>query len=135
MERSLLKQVYELREQIAILSSYIDMSVANSGLLGSLEQITTITATVEALKVDVDAVEAEIVNLVAGQGTLITDVSNLTTSLTSLNTQVQLLNSGDMTITGQKTFDGTTIFNGEVDMTSTSNKTIGNTGGGITRID
>ena len=111
------------------------MSVANSGLLGSLEQITTITATVEALKVDVDAVEAEIVNLVAGQGTLITDVSNLTTTVTSVNAQVQLLNSGDMTITGQKTFDGTTIFNGEVDMTSTNNKTIGNTGGGITRID
>ena len=93
MERSLLKQVYELREQIAILSSYIDMSVANSGLLGSLEQITTITATVEALKVDVDAVEAEIVNLVAGQGTLITDVSNLTTTVTSVNAQVQLLSS------------------------------------------
>ena len=47
MELSLLGQIYELREQIAILSSYIDMSVANSGLLGSLEQITTITATVE----------------------------------------------------------------------------------------
>ena len=98
------------------------MSVANSGLLGSLEQITTITATVEALKVDVDAAEAEIVNLVAGQGTLITDVSNLTTTVTSVNAQVQLLNSGDMTISGQKTFDGTTIFNGEVDMTSTNNK-------------
>ena len=124
MERSLLKQVYELKEQIAILSSYIDMSVANSGLLGSLEQITTITATVEALKIDVDAAEAEIVNLVAGQGTLITDVSNLTTTVTSVNSQVQLLNSGDMTITGQKTFDGTTIFNGEVDMTSTNNTTI-----------
>ena len=102
MERSLLKQVYELREQVDILSSYLYMLVANSGLLGSLEQITTITATVEALKVDVDAVEAEIVNLVAGQGTLITDVSNLTTTVTSVNSQVQLLNSGDMTITGQK---------------------------------
>ena len=79
--------------------------------------------------------KAEIVNLVAGQGTLITDVSNLTTTVTSVNAQVQLLNYGDMTITGQKTFDGTTIFNGEVDMTSTNNKTIGNTGGGITRID
>ena len=135
MERSLLKQVYELREQVDILSSYLLMSVANSGLLGSLEQITTITATLAALQVDVDAAEAEIVNLVAGQGTLITDVSNLTTTVTSVNSQVQLLNSGDMTILGQKTFDGTTIFNGEVDMTSTSNKTIGNTGGGITRID
>ena len=80
MELSLLGQNYELKEQINILFNYIDMSVANSGLLGSLAQITTLTATLEALKVDVDVAEAEIATFVSGQGTLTTDVSNLTTS-------------------------------------------------------
>jgi len=112
--------------------------VVNSLVLEDIANLkidtTGIKAAIEVIKADVIAVEAEIVTLTAGQGVLQTDVSNLTTSLTSVNAQVQLLNSGDMTISGQKTFDGTVLLNGEVDATSTNNKTIGNTGGGITQI-
>ena len=136
-------ELLELQDKVSYMENYLiifhNMSVGNSLVLEDIANIkidtTGIKAAIEVVKADVIAVESQIATLTAGQGVLQTDVSNLTTSLTSVNTQVQLLNTGDMTILGQKTFDGTTIFNGEVDMTSTSNKTIGNTGGGITRID
>ncbi len=136
-------ELLALQDKVSYLENYLiifhNMSVGNSLVLEDIANLkidtTGIKAAIEVVKADVIAVEAEIVTLTAGQGVLQTDVSNLTTSLTSVNAQVQLLNSGDMTISGQKTFDGTTIFNGEVDMTSTNNTTIGNAGGGITRID
>ena len=135
-------ELLELQGKVSYMENYLiifhNMSVGNSLVLEDIANLkidtTGIKAAIEVVKADVIAVEAEIVTLTAGQGVLQTDVSNLTTSLTSVNAQVQLLNSGDMTISGQKTFDGTTIFNGEVDMTSTNNTTIGNTGGGITQI-
>ena len=136
-------ELLALQDKVSYLENYLiifhNMSVGNSLVLEDIANLkidtTGIKAAIEVVKADVIAVESQIATLTAGQGVLQTDVSNLTTSLTSVNTQVQLLNSGDMTILGQKTFDGTTIFNGEVDMTSTNNKTIGNAGGGITRID
>jgi hypothetical protein len=136
-------ELLELQGKVSYMENYLiifhNMSVGNSLVLEDIANLkidtSGIKAAIEVVKADVIAVEAEIVTLTAGQGVLQTDVSNLTTSLTSVNAQVQLLNSGDMTILGQKTFDGTTIFNGEVDMTSTNNTTIGNVGGGITRID
>jgi len=136
-------ELLELQGKVSYMENYLiifhNMSVGNSLVLEDIANLkidtTGIKAAIEVVKADVIAVEAEIVTLTAGQGVLQTDVSNLTTSLTSVNAQVQLLNSGDMTISGQKTFDGTTIFNGEVDMTSTNNTTIGNSGGGATTLN
>jgi len=126
-EAAVIKAAIEVvKADIIVVEGHIASLTAGQGVLSN--DVATLTAGQGVLQTDVAALES-------GQDILTTDVSNLTTSLTSVNAQVQLLNSGDMTILGQKTFDGTTIFNGEVDMSSTNNKTFGNTGGGITRID
>ena len=135
-----LEEIVTIKDEATVIKATIELVKAD--IIVAEEHIASLTAGQGAIIADVASLTAgqgaiitDVAALDAGQDILTTDVSNLTTSLTSVNAQVQLLNSGDMTISGQKTFDGTTIFNGEVDITSTNNKTIGNTGGGITQIN